>query len=119
VIITATGHPDTIKTAIERGLTLARAAGEDVLIFTADQQLYKLTIDILFYEPLYFKSGIPVLVGMRMLMNFIHATAIVMASSGMKEVLAGTFGSVDKMLNGKKNPPKCSRPQNASGGVAL
>ena len=62
-------HPDTIKTAIERGLSLARA----------DQQLYKVTIDILFHEPFYFKSVIPVLGGMHMLMNFIHATAITMA----------------------------------------
>ena len=44
-------HPDTIKTAIERGLSLASAAGEDVLIFKADQQLYKGTIDILFHAP--------------------------------------------------------------------
>ena len=56
-------HPDTIKTAIERGLSLARAAGENVLIITADQQLYKVTIDILFHEPFYFKSVIPVLGG--------------------------------------------------------
>ena len=27
-----------------------------------------------------------------------------MAGSGMKEVLVGTFGSVDEMLNGKKYP---------------
>ena len=74
------------------------------MVFTADQQLNKVTIDILFYEPLYFKSIIPVLGGMHMLMNFIHATAIIMFGSGMKEVLAGTFGSVDKMLNGKKYP---------------
>ena len=39
-----------------------------------------------------------------MLMNFIHATAIIMADSGMKEVLARTFGSVDKILKGKKYP---------------
>ena len=87
-------HPDTIKTAIERGLSLARAAGEDVLIFTADQQLYKVTIGILFYEPLYFKFVIPALGGMHMLMNFIHAVAIIKTGSGVKEVLAGTFGSI-------------------------
>lgn len=39
-----------------------------------------------------------------MLMNFIHATAVIMAGSGMKEVLANTFGSVDKMLTGTKYP---------------
>ena len=38
---------DPIKTAIERGLSLASAAGEDVLIFKADQQLYKGTVDVL------------------------------------------------------------------------
>ena len=80
-------HPDTIKTARDSGLPFARAAGEDVLIFTADQQLYKVTIDLLFHEPLYFKSVIPVLGGMHMLMNFIHTTAIIMPGSGMKEVL--------------------------------
>ena len=36
-------NPDTIITAIEKGLKLVRAAGEDVL--TTDQQLYKVTID--------------------------------------------------------------------------
>lgn len=46
-------HPDTIKTAIDKGLSLLRAAGEDVLIFTADQQLYKVTIDIMFHQPSY------------------------------------------------------------------
>ena len=39
---------------------------------------------------------------MHMLMNFIHATAIIKAGSGMKEDLAGTLGSIDKMLNGMK-----------------
>ena len=79
-------HPDTIKTAIERGLSLARAAGGDVLIFTADQQLYKVTTGILFYDPLYFKFVILVLGGMHMLMNFIHAAAIIKSGSGVKEV---------------------------------
>jgi len=97
-------HHDTTKTAINRGLSLARTAGEDVLVLTADQQLYKVTIDILFHEPFYFKSVIPVLGGMHMLMNFIHATAVIMSGSGMKEILAGTFGSVEKMLSGKKYP---------------
>ena len=78
-------HPDTIKTALERGLSFARAAGED---FTAEQQLYKVSVDLLFQEPLYFKSVNPVLGGMHMLMNFIHTTAIIMPGSGMKEVLA-------------------------------
>ena len=94
-------HHDTTKTAIDKGLTLMRATGDDVLIFTADQQLYKIVIDIVFYRPTYLQSEIPVLGGMHMLMNFIHATAVIMAGGGMNEMLAGTFGSVEKMLSGK------------------
>ena len=41
---------------------------------------------------------------MHMLMNFIHAMAIFMEGSGLRDILAGTFGSVDKILNGKKYP---------------
>ena len=41
---------------------------------------------------------------MHMLMNFIHAAGIIKAGSGVKEVLAGTFGSIDKMLDGMKYP---------------
>ena len=42
--------------------------------------------------------------GMHMLRNCIHATAAIMAGSGMKEVLARSFGSADNMLSGKKYP---------------
>ena len=41
-------HHDTTKTTIDKGLTLMRAVGDDVLIFTADQQLYKIAINIVF-----------------------------------------------------------------------
>ena len=64
----------------------------------------KVTIDVQFHQPSYFKSVIPVLGGMHMQLNFIHAIAIIMAGSGIKEILAGTFGSNDKMLSGKKYP---------------
>ena len=97
-------HHATIKTAIDKGLSLMRAAGDDVLIFPADQQLYKIVIDIMFYQPTYIESVIPVLGGMHMPMNFIHATAVIMAGSGMNEILAGTFRRVGKMLSGKKYP---------------
>ena len=67
-------HHSTIKTAI--ALSHVRAGKED--IFTADQQIYKIVINVVFREPLHFDSIIPVLGGMYMLMNFIHAAAIIM-----------------------------------------
>ena len=51
-----------------------------------------------------------------MLRNFIHATAVIMAGSGMKEVLASSFGSVDKML-WKEIPTNVLCPLDANGGV--
>ena len=95
-----------------------RAAGDDMLIFTADQQLYKIVKDILFYQPTYFESVIPELGGIYMIMNVIHATDGIMAGSEMNEILAGTFGSVEKMLSGKKYPQKLPSHQNASRGDA-
>ena len=56
------------------------------------------------WQLFYFKSVIPVLGCMHMLMNFIHTTAIITAGSSIKEILARTFWSVDKMLNWKKYP---------------
>ena len=37
-------------------------------------------------------------------MNFIHAISIIMSGSGLKEILASSFKSVDKILSGKKYP---------------
>ena len=67
-----------------------RAVGDDVLIFTAEQQLYKIVEDMsMFYQPTYFESVIPVLGGMHMIMIFFHAAAVIMAGSEMNEILAG------------------------------
>ena len=97
-------HHDTTKTAMDKGLTLMRAAGDNVLIFMADQQLCKSVIHIVYYQPTYFQSVITVLGGMHMLMNFIHATAVIVAGGGTNDILAVTFESVEKMLSGKKYP---------------
>ena len=64
-------HYDTIKTAIDRGLSLMKTAGDDVLIVTADQQLYK-KLNCHGHNVLstrLFQICIPVLGGMHMLMN--------------------------------------------------
>ena len=62
----APASPSTILTAIEKGLTLLNDAGtgQDNLVFTVDQQLYKVTVHILFHTPSYFMNIIPVLGGM-------------------------------------------------------
>ena len=39
-----------------------------------------------------------------MVMHFMLSIAVIMAGSGLKDVLAGAFGSVDKMLSEKNDP---------------
>ena len=95
--------PSIIFTAIEKGLTLIGNAGQTVLVFTVDQQLYKVTVDVLFHSPSYFTKVIPMLGGMHMLMAIIHATCIIL-SLPLRTILLSIFGSVDKMMSGKKYP---------------
>ena len=92
----------TILTATKKGLTLMNEAGtgQKVLVFTVDQQLYKVAVDILFYMPTYFVDVVPLLGGMHTLMAFIHAVCNIL-SLPLKALLTSTFGSVNKMLNGK------------------
>ena len=93
-------HHSTIKTAI--ALSHVRAGKED--IFTADQQIYKIVINVVFREPLHFDSIIPVLGGMYMLMNFIHAAAIIMKGFWTQRIPVSTFGSLDSIISRKKPP---------------
>ena len=52
---------DTILTALIKGLSLMKDRENEYLIFTADQQLYKIVIDIMFHQPSYFNTVFPVL----------------------------------------------------------
>ena len=89
---------------MEKGLSLVRGVDESILVFTADQQLFKIVVDVMFNEPRYFDCILPILGGMHMMMNFIHAIDIIMAGSGLKEILSSAFESVDKLLSGKMYP---------------
>ena len=93
-----------------------RAAGDDMPIFTADQQLYKIVKDIMFYQPTYFESVIPVLGGMHMLMNFIHATAVIMAGSERNS--SWNIWKCGENVEWQEVPTKLPSHQNASGGNA-
>ena len=81
-------NPDTIQTAIEKGRTLIKGTGEDVLIFTAEQQLYKVIINIMFHKLFHFQMLVPMLGGMHMLVTYVHAISVLMAGSVLKKVLA-------------------------------
>ena len=71
---------------------------------TADQRIYKVIVDILFATPDLRTKMIPILGFMYFLMDFVSCICTLMADSGLTNILCETFGSVDKMLEGKKYP---------------
>ena len=67
-----------------------------------DQQLYRVTINVIWVYPDLFKDFVPHLGGMHTLMSFIGAVGTVMSNSGLEEVMNSAFAGVPKMLSGKK-----------------
>ena len=71
---------------------------------TADLQLNKIMIDVLWVYPDKFPEFYPRLGGMHLLMSFVGCCGTLMAGSGLSEILSVAFGGVQKMLSGKKFP---------------
>ena len=96
--------PSTMMTAMVEAERLAQLTGQTHTIFTADQQLYNVLVDIKWAYPARFKHFIPRLGGIHLLMSFIGSIGSLMANSGLEEILKPSFAGVEKMLTGKKYP---------------
>ena len=83
---------------------LTNARGQYWVIYTADQQLYKVTCQIIWNDIENFTPFIPRLGGMHFLMSFIGTIGANAADSGLADVLESAFSGVTKMLSGKKFP---------------
>ncbi|KAJ8018705.1 hypothetical protein HOLleu_43161 [Holothuria leucospilota] len=97
-------HPDTMMTAMCKAQKMSEKAGQNFTFITADQQLYKVAVEVQWAYPDLFPRVIPRLGGMHMLMSYVGAVGTLMAESGLAEILASAFGGVGKMLTGKKFP---------------
>ena len=62
--------PDTMMTAMVEAKRLTEETGQSFTIFTADQQLYRVVVDITWVYPDLFHDFIPRLGGMHFLMSF-------------------------------------------------
>ena len=96
--------PDTILTALHEAKRLTKERGQKNTIFTSDQQLYKVAVEMKWAHPDDFSDVILRLGGMHTLMSFVGAVGTLMQGSGLSEVLESTFAGVAKMLSGKKFP---------------
>ena len=94
----------TIMTALIEANRLTTEAGQEFNIFTCDQQLYRLSLQVIWAYPEQFSNVVLRLGGMHMLMSFVGAVGSLMEESGQVEVMNAGFSGVAKMLNGKKFP---------------
>lgn len=96
--------PDTMMTALHETKRLTNERGQAKVVFTSDQQLYKVAVDVKWAYPNDISDVILRLGGMHMLMSFVGAIGSLMGGSGLSEILSSTFAGVSKMLIGKKFP---------------
>ena len=83
---------------------MTEECGQTITVFTNDQQLYRVTVNVMWVCPDLFKDFVPHLGGMHTLMSFIGAVGTLMSNSGLEEVMNSIFAGVPKMLSGKKFP---------------
>ena len=97
-------EPDTMLTAMCVEIDISEQSGQDMAIFTCDQQLYKIAVQIQWNEPERFNDMIIRLGGMHMFMSFLGSIGSLMKGTGLEQIMATVFGGVKKMLDGKKYP---------------
>ena len=97
--------PTTMKSAMLEAKRLTKKAGQATTLFTADLQLYRVGLNVQWdYPELFGEDFILRLGGMHFLMSYVGAVGVLMAGSGLKELMKAAFGGVMKMLTGKNFP---------------
>ena len=96
--------PSTVLTVMKEAEKITVQAGQKFTVFTLDQQLYKVALDVIWSDSLRWKYMIPRLGGMHWLMSFIGCVGVLMENSGLVPLLQSAFASVPKMMTGKKFP---------------
>ena len=83
---------------------IARNVGQDYVVFTCDQQLYRVALQVKWDNPQMLNNVYLRLGGMHLLMSYVGSVGTLMSNSGLEEILGAAFGGVGKMLAGKKYP---------------
>ena len=96
--------PSTILTVMHEAERITVQSGQEFIVFTLDQQLYKVALDVIWSDTLRWNHIIPRLGGMHWLMSSIGCVGVLMEKSGLVPWLQSAFGSVPKMMTGKKFP---------------
>ena len=79
--------PDTMMTVMMEAKRLTNTAGQDYVIFTTDQALYRIAVDIKWCYPEEFNSFVLRLEGMHTLMSFVGCVETLMTNTGLEDIL--------------------------------
>ena len=82
--------------------TVTETTGKEYVVFTADQQLYRVAVHVMWENQVLFGNIYLRLGGMHLLMSYVGCIGSLMAGSGIVEVLTEAFEGVLKMLTGKR-----------------
>ena len=74
-----------------------------VTLFTADQQLCRVVVNITWVYPRLLEGFIPILRATHTLVNFVGCIGYVMAKTRLVKILEASFTGVSKLLSEKKN----------------
>ena len=96
--------PSTMMSAMVKAQQVFLEIGQEYVVFTADQQLYRVGLHVKWENQAQLDNIHLRLGGMHLLMSYIGCVGTLMAGSGIADTLGATFGGVNKMLTGKKYP---------------
>lgn len=74
--------------------TATEKSGQTYTIFTNDQQLFKITTQITWWQPNVWENLYPVLEGMYILMSFAGCMGNLMENTGLSNILKAASGSI-------------------------
>ena len=96
--------PSTIMTAMIESRRITKHTRQSMRVFTADQQLYREAVNVVWVYPELSDEFVLRLGGMHTLMSFVGSVGALMGNSGLEEVLKAAFGGVTRKLTGKNFP---------------
>ena len=85
--------PSTMMAAMLKAKSVTHKTGQEFVDFTADQQLYRVAVHIMWENHALFSNLYLCLGGMHLLMSYVGCVGSLMAGSGIVEILNAPFAS--------------------------